>query len=78
MGVMDVSISPRGTFIFDGTISAYDYSLSGTSYKGIGYFKTADMNDGGANDLGSTSKIWMRTSSDNPMVAGTRFKVWGR
>ncbi len=75
--VMDISISPRKTPIFDGTVSAYDYILSGASYKGLGYFRTADMKDEGFNDLG-VADIWMRTTQANLMVAGTRIKVWGR
>lgn len=75
--VMDVSISPRKTIIFDGTASIYDYTLSGTGYKGLGYFRTADMNDEGFTDL-SSGDIWMRTTAANLMATGTRFKVWGR
>ncbi len=75
--VMDITISPRGTPIFDGTLSAYDYSLAGTSYKGLGYFRTADMSNEGFDELGKAN-IWMRTTTTNLMAAGTRFKVWGR
>lgn len=80
LGVMDISISPRKTVIFDGTISAYDYTLSGTSYKGLGYFRTANMQDEAIIDFGymGSSSLWMKTTAANPMAAGTRFKVWGR
>lgn len=77
--VMDIYISPRRTLIFDGTVSAYDYTLSGTSYKGTGYFRDANMDYAGFYDLGSADDdIWMRTTSANPMAAGTKIKVWGR
>lgn len=76
--VMDISISPRKTVIFDGTASAYDYTFTGTSYKGLGYFRTADMNDENFTDLSSSNEIWMRTTAANPMTVGTRIKVWGR
>lgn len=78
LGVMDISISPRKTVVFDGTISVYDYTLSGTSYKGLGYFRTAGMDDEIFFDLSSGGDMWMRTTQANPIAAGTRFKVWGR
>ena len=78
--VMDITISPRKTPIFDGTISSYDYTLSGTSYKGLGYFRTVNMTDEGFTDFGQidNSTLWLRTTSANPFAVGTRIKVWGR
>ena len=76
--VMDISVSPRKTLIFDGTISAYQYTLSGTSYKGLGHFGD-EMDDQEFHDLcGPNTNTWIRTTAANPMAAGTRFKVWGR
>lgn len=82
LGVMDTYISPRRTVIFDGTVCGYDYTYSttmGTSYKGVGYFRDVNMNDENYTDFASASvDFWMRTTSANPMAAGTRFKIWGR
>ena len=78
--IMDVYISPRNTTIFDGTVSAYDYTLSGAGYKGLGWHKDANLEDMGQTEIciREETNLWMRTTAANPMAAGTRIKVWGR
>ena len=74
--VMNIYKSPRNYPVFDGTVSAYPYTLSGASYKITAI--TAEQPTGNNNLLIQGQALNLRTSEANPMAAGTRIKVWGR
>lgn len=74
--VMDIYKSPRNRPVFDGTVSAYTYTLSGGSFKTTRY--DAELSDAETDSLINSSSLSFRTSATNPMAAGTKIKVWGR
>ena len=74
--IMDIYKSPRNTPIFDGTISAYNYTLSGASFKITKINENLSVATG--EGLINTKKLYLMTTETNPMAEGTRIKVWGR
>lgn len=74
--VMDIYQSPRKSTIFDGTISAYDYTLSGAT------MKVTKMESGlpqlNTDGLYIKDYFNFRLNGTNTMAVDTCVKVWGR
>lgn len=76
--IMDIYKSPRNRAIFDGTMSAYYYTLAGSSFKTFTKSTADGLADNTSSDwiIGKNTKF--RSSEANPMAAGTHIKIWGR
>ncbi len=74
--IMDIYKSPRSATVYDGTVSCYDYTVGGSSFKITKM--SADLQEINNGLLLNSNQLVFRTTSANPMAAGTRIKVWGR
>ena len=74
--IMDIYKSPRNKAVFDGSVSCYDYALSGGGFKITKM--DANLTEESSGGLINFALLSLRTTSANPMAVGTRIKVWGR
>jgi hypothetical protein len=73
--LLNISIGvDKEKIYWDGTLSAYENSLSGESFVSTG----KNNSQGPYVIVSSENELWLRTTEDNPMTAGTVIKVWGR
>ena len=79
-GIFDVFVSPDRKVICDGTLSAYYYTLSGSSgtLAGLRFLDDNNTFEYVSEYFGGTGELQIRTNAENGLGVGTRIKVWGR